>query len=674
MSDIMITVKTMRTFFCIMAMALGLSAFSAQSGVKKELKVNRLFADHMVLQRESAVDFWGECSYGQKLTISASWGKNASTIADSYGKWKVKLATPKAGGPYTLKISTVDKTITINDVLIGEVWLASGQSNMDISVSGWLPNDTIFNSKKEIADANFPNIRLLKVPSNTSISPMDSVGKCVWTPVSPQTVGPFSATAFFYARKLYQELHVPIGIIQSALGGTVVEAWTSRQSIKKLGDFNSTIEVLEKLESKINVYYDKSPFRVVPRTDEDWKNLHLNDAAALKPSFDDSQWEATKLPGRFDKISSGEFDGVMLLRKTFEVIDPSVDYVLRIGSVDDMDQTYVNGVYVGGLIGSGLATTSREMVVPSSLLVKGTNTIAIRAIDTGGPGFVNGPISLTSSNGDVISLAGNWKSRLVAENVSGKFYTYDLQTNLLERPNMSQLTDRSPSVLFNAMINPLVPYTIKGVIWYQGESNVGKADKYKQLFPLMIQDWRARWGCELPFYYVQIAPYLYESADQKNQSQKLRDAQRYALKLPKTGMAVTLDIGKLSSAHPAFKQDVGNRLARFALANEYGKKQVTQGPLFKKAVAKGSNIEVFFESKSIGTGLLASANGLTGFEVAGADKVYVAAEAQIVGGKIIVGNSSVQQPLYVRYAWSDGFSATLFNKEGLPASTFTSEE
>lgn len=663
----------MKTFFCIVAMAFGLSVFPAQSEVKKELKVNRLFSDHMVLQRQSAVDFWGECSPGQKLTVSASWGKNATTTADTNGKWKVKLATPKAGGPYTLKISTADKTIAINDVLVGEVWLASGQSNMDISVSGWLPNDTIYNSKYEIAHANYPNIRLLKVPYNISTSAIDSIGKCAWIAASPQTAGDFSATAYFYARKLYQELNIPIGIIQSAIGGTPAEAWTSKESLVKMGDFNKTIDGLDKLQNTINAWYDKCTYQAVPRSDADWKNLQLNDQAAAQPNYDDSKWETMKLPGRFDRLSSGEFDGVMWLRREFIVEDITTDYLLKIGSVDDMDETYINGQKVGGLMGSGFANTSREMVIPASLLVKGVNTVAIRAIDTGGPGFVNGPIVLTSKKGD-ISLEGEWKARLIAENVSGRFYSFVLLANISERPNISLLNSNSPTVLFNAMINPLIPYTIKGAIWYQGESNVGRAEQYKRLFPLMIQDWRSKWGYEFPFYYVQIAPFLYDAADQKNQSQKLRDAQRYALQLPKTGMVVTLDIGKLSSAHPAFKQDVGNRLARFALANEYGKKQVTSGPLYKKVTVSGNKLIVQFETKSIGSGLQPSSKGLSGFEVAGSDKVYVPAQAEIEDNKIIVGSTSIANPVYVRYAWSDGFAATLFNKEGLPASTFTSEE
>jgi sialate O-acetylesterase len=217
-----------------------------------------------------------------------------------------------------------------------------------------------------------------------------------------------------------------------------------------------------------------------------------------------------------------------------------------------------------------------------------------------------------------------------------------------------------------------VPYTIKGVIWYQGESNVGRAEQYKRLFPLMIEDWRDKWGYELPFYFVQLAPYLYGAADQKEQSQKLRDAQRYALKLPKTGMAVTLDIGLLTTVHPPYKKEVGDRLARFALANEYGKKLVPSGPIYKNTTVSGNKLIIGFDS--VGSGLVASDKGLSNFEIAGANKVYLPAQAKIVNDKVVVNNSSIAHPVYVRYAWSDGSGASLFNKEGLLAGTFTSEK
>jgi sialate O-acetylesterase len=475
----------MRLLSILTAMALGQCAFSAVPTAKKALNVSNLFSNQMVMQQKKKTAFWGDAAPGTKLLITATWGRQVSATADEKGKWAAKLSTPGAGGPYVISIQTADTTISIKDVLIGEVWLASGQSNMDISVSGWPPGDTIANSKQEIANANYPEIRFFKVPFGILARPSDCTeGK--WIASSPQTTGNFSATAYFYARQLYQKLHVPIGIIQSSIGGTPAEAWTSKAGLEKLGDFNEVINNLDTLQ-------------------------------------------------RAKKLNSN-----------------------------------------------------------------------------------------------------------------------------------------TPTVLFNAMVNPLIPYTIKGIIWYQGESNVGRAEQYKKLFPLMIEDWRNRWGEKLPFYYVQIAPYLYPAADQKEQSQKLRDAQRYALKLPKTGMVTTLDIGYLKTAHPPYKQEVGKRLAAFALKNEYGETAlVASGPLYKKTTAKGNEIIVDFES--IGSGLLASDKGLFNFEIAGADKVYLKANAKIKDNKVVVSNDAVPNPVYVRYAWSDGSSASLFNKEGLPAATFISE-
>lgn len=478
-----LTSTLIKTTLTTIVLAFCLAAYAYPPGVKGKLWLPCVFSDHMVLQQQKKVDFWGQGTPGQMLTITGSWGKQVNTVADDNGHWKAKLSTPKAGGPFTIGIKNIDSSIVISDVLIGEVWLASGQSNMDIPVKGWPPGDTILNSKQEIDNANYPEIRLLKIPFGISVTPKDSAGG-KWNIASPQTAGDFSATAYFYARKLQQELHVPIGIIQSSIGGTPAEAWTSKEYLQKLGDFDKAIEAQEQDKLRIN--------------------------------------------------------------------------------------------------------------------------------------------------------------------------------------------SNSPAVLFNAMINPLVPYTIKGIIWYQGESNVGRAEQYKRLFPLMIQDWRSKWGSELPFYFVQIAPFLYSAADQKEQSQKLRDAQRYALKLPKTGMVSTLDIGYLKTAHPPYKQEVGNRLTRFALANEYGKKNFTSGPLFKKARVAGNELIIEFEF--VGRGLVALPAGLNNFEIAGADKVYVKAQAKIVNNKVVVSNPTVAAPLFVRYAWSDSSSATLFNKEGLPAATFTSEK
>ncbi|MGQ8336963.1 sialate O-acetylesterase [Sunxiuqinia sp. A32] len=663
----------MKNYAYLMVLVLSIFFGACQSDQHIPLEVSKLFSNHMVLQQLQDVNFWGTNAPGQEVHLSASWGTQASAVADENGKWKITVETPSAGGPYTIQIESEKQLTTIEDVLIGEVWVASGQSNMDLPLKGWPPQDTVCNSAQEIAHADFPEIRFFKVPFNIATTPQDSVdGK--WERTSPETAGDFSVTAYFYAKKLYQELHVPIGIIQSSIGGTPAEAWTSKESLKKMGDFDENIDGLEELQSSITEWNNKWPVTQVPRSDDDWSNIQWSDMDATSSDFDDINWESMHLPGRFDRLQSGEFDGAIWLRTTFNIQDVETDYMLRIGSIDDMDETFVNGQKVGGIMENGNANTPREMMVPAKILKAGINTLAIRAIDTGGPGFINGPIILSSSNGEEISLEGEWKSKLVAENISGNFFKYGLEADISARPNVTKLNSNSPTVLFNAMIHPLISYSIKGVIWYQGESNVGRADQYKTLFPLMIDDWRQQWNQELPFYFVQIAPYLYQASNQKGQSPKLRNAQRYALKLPKTGMAVTLDIGKLSTAHPAYKKEVGDRLARFALANEYGQELTTSGPLFKNIEVSGNKLLVEFESKSIGSGLVAGETGLTGFEIAGADKKFVPANAKILGDKIQLSSHSVSTPVYVRYAWSDGAAATLFNKEGLPAGTFTSEE
>lgn len=651
-------------------MVFGLFA-NAQTDVRKALNVSQLFSDGMVLQQKAKVNFWGEAASGKNVTIAASWGGQASATADAAGKWQIGLATPKAGGPYTINIKTIDTAVVINDVLIGEIWLASGQSNMDIGVAGWPPNDTILNSAQEIAQANYPSIRFFKVPFNISTRPLDSVGG-KWSPSSPATTGDFSATAFFYARKLYRELNVPIGIIQSCIGGTPAEAWTSKDYLAKLGDFTNKIEGLATMQTATENWFKRWPSQPVPQTDEQWQNISFSDLEATSADYDDSKWSTKKLPGRFDQLPSGDFDGAMWFRREFIVSNQDKEYTLEIGAIDDMDATYINGKKIGGLAGAGSADARREMRISKSLLVKGKNVIAIRVIDTGGPGAISGGMTITSADGSTIPLDGDWKYQLIAEIYKGRFYAYDLGTNSSERPNIAQVNSNTPTVLFNAMINPLVPYTIKGVIWYQGESNVGRAEQYKRLFPNMIQDWRAKWGYEFPFYFVQLAPYLYPAADQKEQSQKLRDAQRYGLRLPKTGMVSTLDVGSLKTVHPPYKQQVGLRLARLALANDYGKKLVASGPLYKRATASGKSLVIEFDFT--GSGLVAAKTGLTNFEIAGADKVFVPAEARIVNNRVIVCNPSVSNPVYVRYAWSDGSMATLFNKEGLPAATFTSED
>ncbi|WP_354431439.1 MULTISPECIES: sialate O-acetylesterase [unclassified Mucilaginibacter] len=631
-----------------------------------------LFTDHMVLQQKAKVSIWGWAAAGQKVLIKGSWGKQCSAVTNAAGKWIAKLATTTAGGPFTISIQTINSHIDINDVLIGEVWLASGQSNMDIPLKGWPPGDTIFNSALEISKADYPKIRLYKVPFGISTTPLDSTGG-KWNISSPQTAGDFSATAYFYARALYKKLGVPVGIVQSSIGGTPAEAWTSEGYLSKIKDFNQVLADQKTTQDQIDAWFKKRTSQELPRTEEQWKDISFADITAADNEFGDSRWATIKLPGRFDQISSDELDGVIWLRKDFVIQDAMADHNLKIGSINDMESIYINGKYIGGLKGRGFKNTSHETAIPKGLLLSGTNNIAIRVINTRGQGLINGPITIVGKNDETISIEGDWRSRIVAEIADGKIYTYGLQTEIAERPASSRLNSNSPTSLFNAMINPLIPFTFKGIVWYQGESNVGRAEQYKRLFPNLIRDWRNKWREELPFYYVQLAPYIYTAKDQHEQGQLLRDAQRYALTLPKTGMVSLLDIGYLKTAHPPHKQEVGDRLARFAFKNEYGEKDlVASGPIYKKTTVAGNELTIAFES--IGSGLIAAPSGMDNFEIAGADKIYVKADAKIVNNKVVVSNPAVVKPVNVRYAWSNSSGATLFNKQGLPAATFTSEK
>jgi len=381
----------------------------------------------MVLQQNEQVTFWGEYNPNDKISIKGSWGEEAQSQSDENGKWHLKIQTPKAGGPFSVDIITSDSTIVFNDVLIGEVWLASGQSNMQMPLKGWPPNGPIDNSENEIASSENTNIRMFTVPMTLSLSPLD-YSEGVWITSSPKTAGDFSATAYFFAKRLEKELQVPIGIIHSSWGGTPAEAWTSASSLRKLGDFNEALDLVNKPETLelVDNWFSQFSAQDFPETKEQWEQIEFADLDAARLEFDDSKWSSIEIPGRIDLMENGAFDGAVWIRKEFEVSDVSSDYILKIGAIDDMDATYVNGEKVGGLVGAGFWNVSREMTIPKNLLKKGKNIIAIRIIDTGGGGSVDGPIELKNNSGTSISLIGTWKHLVIAEIYLGKFYGYGL--------------------------------------------------------------------------------------------------------------------------------------------------------------------------------------------------------------------------------------------------------
>ena len=438
--------------------------------------------------------------------------------------------------------------------------------------------------------------------------------------------------------------------------------------IKKIERFDAS-----KISSWISQF---KKLAIIPPSFEDFEVMNFNQERICDLQFDDSQWVKMDLP--FENSYTDVFlpdvgyrhdiNGLFWYRRIVTLDDVDLDYELTIGSIDDGDITYINGRRVGATYG---ALDKRNYKVPKEILHKGDNVIAMMHFDHWGGSAILGPIYLQNVRGDKVLLEGSWSGILYADLFDSELIIYGLknQNRLRHRPSLpSGGPNDFPSSLFNAMINPLIPFTIKGVIWYQGEENVVNAEKYEKLFSALISDWRSYWGYDFPFYFVQIAPFNY--VFEHDLSPILRDAQRKSLKVINTGMAITMDIGSPTTIHPPNKQDVGDRLARLALANDYDKDILASGPLYKSHEIREGKISINFMHNK---GLMINVDNPTGFELAGEDLIYVTAEAKIVNNQVIVWSDLISDPKYVRYGWKDYFSGTLFNEVGLPASSFSSQ-
>ena len=644
-----------------------------------KIVLSPLFTDGMVLQRNTKVNVWGESSQNAEINIISEWGQELKLKSDSTGIWKGKILTPKAGGPFYLKIISENENITINDIMIGEVWIASGQSNMEMTMNGFPPKELILNSKNEILNANYPNIRMFDVEKIMKLRPSNKLSGS-WIKTSPEEVESFSATAYFFAQEIHKYLDIPIGIIHSSWGGTPAEAWTSEIKLKELGLFINTLENMNKNYSEdVTVqWFNKFNSIDIPQKShsegvlkEYYRNLQFSDDKLSEFELDDQSWQTVFLPGRFDTLKLEQFDGVIWLRKEIFLDDMSSDYTLNIEYIDDMDKTYFNGNLIGDFSGYGYHRKKRNYNVPKSILKKGKNVIAIRVIDIIGEGKFGRGMNLTNDYGKITSIEGFWKYKPVAEIYENKFYTYGTKLSLANRPSFIKLLPFFPKVLFNGLINPLIPFTIKGVIWYQGEGNVGRHNQYSSLFPGMIEDWRNKWNNEFPFYFVQIAPFRYTENPLKNVSQELREAQRKTLELPKTGMVVTLDIGDFDNIHPANKKDVGKRLARLALVNDYDSDLAPLGPILDQSEIFKNTIKLSFTH--VGSGLQYLNNEVNQFEIAGSNMIFFKANVSVEENSIFVSSPFVKDPKHVRYAWSDTPIATLTSGDGFPASSFKIE-
>ncbi len=665
--------------------ALLFCTFSCQQA-PSNLSVPALFSNNIVLQQNTQTAIWGNATPSTAITIKGSWGESQQAATNATGNWQTKIKTPTAGGPFKLTISAADTTIVLQEVLIGEVWLCSGQSNMEMPLKGWPPNDPIANSATEIANANYPQIRMFTVKKAIEVEATTNFSG-TWEHCSPSTAPDFSATAYFFGRALHQKLKVPIGLIHTSWGGTPAEAWTEGKHLSSLGGFTEVLDLLAKAkpqQAKLENWLatkeiiDNSNIPEATR----WDNLDFGDTELLHNTEIENLIAINNMPTLWEnaKADVDAFDGVVVFKTAFSVPNEFVGKTatIELGAIDDMDETYINGQKIGSIQGWNV---NRVYTIPKGLLKKGGNILAIRVIDTGGGGGFNGEkeamkIYLQDAPQSTLQLGNNqWYFLPVAEYRKGKFYNYGgTLAAFKNRPKVDiDLNSHSPSVLYNGMIAPLVPYTIKGAIWYQGESNANRAKQYETLFPKMIKSWRTAWQQgDFPFYFTQIAPFNY-GASNALPSAQLRDAQRKSLMTPNTGMAVTLDIGNPTNIHPANKQDVGKRLALWALAKNYGQAEmVYTGPLYQGIKIEGDKIRVTFQPSS--SDLVLQDRVDNGFEIAGADGQFVPANAVVDGKDIIVSNAEISTPTQVRYAFKNASAARLFNAAGLPASSFSSEK
>lgn len=633
----------------------------ASSLLADGLQLATPFGDHMVLQRGMPVPVWGWAEPGDTVTVEFA-GQKKSATADAAGKWRVNLDPLETSAESReLAVSSANRKSQIEnrkftDVLVGEVWLCGGQSNMERQLGLRSGQQPIVNWEAEVAAATRPLIRQLYVTQSRALAPQETV-TASWSVCSPDTVVDFTAVGYFFARDLHAALGVPVGIIHSSWGGTPAEAWTTAEGLAGFPEFAPTLELLR--ESASNA--DENRRRFAEKL-EAWFRANdpaSNDPAWRVPGLDTSDWKPIKVPALWEAEGFGDFDGIAWYRREFDV--PAAwggkDLELKLGAVDDIDTTWVNGVEVGGISGYNLP---RDYRVPASILKPAGNVIAVRVLDTGGGGGLwepRGPVQIAPAggSGEPVSLKGIWLLRFSAPLASGNRPPADVNQN-----------PSAPTVLNNAMIAPLAPYAIRGATFYQGEANADRAHQYRTLLPAMIADWRRMWGQgDFPFLFVQIAPW-------KGMGPEIREAQLIAWQnTPNTAMAVTIDVGDAEDIHPANKEPVGARLALGARAVAYNEPIEFSGPVYNSLRVDGARAVLSFTH--LGGGLVAPGGELLGFTIAGTDGVFHPATAAIEGDTVVAVSPEVASPAAVRYAWANVPVGNLFNRAGLPASPFRTD-
>tara|TARA_A100001011_G_scaffold398361_1_gene502509 strand:+ start:94 stop:2025 length:1932 start_codon:yes stop_codon:yes gene_type:complete len=642
----------------------------------------------MIIQQNAKLSVWGNAKSGSLIHVQSSWGVKATTTTNFEGKWSVILNTPAADHEqHKLIISNENQTRVVQNILLGEVWLASGQSNMEMPLKGFnytKIKEVVEGADKEISEANFPEIRMFTVNRNIAFEQSDKL-EGSWIESSPETVKEFSAVAYFFAKKLHLELNVPIGIIHSSWGGSPAESWTRLDYLKQVNGFQNT-------EDRLQIALDpNSPYNkwLLDHEFVLWDSLiEVDQMKWIKAKhkrfvlseFEDSSWEKMNQTEISQVFEKNDFNGIVWLRQkiNFDKL-PEGNVTLDIGKTDDLYAVFLNGQLVARKEYWGEA--SSQYVIPKSIIKKGLNTIAIRFIDVWGIGGLDADSNrgFYIENEKIKSLEQSWRVNVVAYQTNGDFYLLKqgIDEIVYPKPNRMPHHPNSPTVLYNGMIAPLVPYAIKGVIWYQGESNESRAEQYSHLFPALIDSWRAAWNNpNMPFYYVQIAPYgggsWGDNSNKKETGPELRESQMQTLTKNDVGMVIITDLGDEKLIHPPKKKEVGERLALWAMAKNYNYDDlVYSGPVFRSVEFINNKALVSFEHAE--SGLFCPDSKIRYFELAGTDGQYYPAKAYITKNQVVVWAKKVPNPKKIRYAWKNYVKVNLFNMEGLPASSFRSE-
>ncbi|HEV2437053.1 MAG TPA: sialate O-acetylesterase [Verrucomicrobiae bacterium] len=650
------TIPIKRSWLCIFAFATLLAATAADQPALPF--VSPMFSDNMVLQRGKPDPIWGWVKPGEVIKVEMA-GHTAKAVADADGRWQAEIDPPAAGGPYTLKIIGPDQTVEFHEVLVGDVWLCGGQSNMQLGIK------LVNHGDEEVKEANHPEIRLFLMNQKVSYSPAkvpDADGG--WKICSPQTIGGggwggFSAVAYFFGRRLQQDIHVPVGLIEDCVGGSLVESWMGPGTLRKVGGYDQKLDAINRLGAAGGPEYGSFLMHWLDEYDVGLKGHWA------APDLTDSGWQTVHIPGAFVEMGLADAPCVCWFRKEIVLPDPlpAGPASIHLGWIEKMDTTYFNGHWVGA---SSWVENNRDYEVPRDDLKPGTNLVALSIFKLKSKdSFLSSPDLLRLEVGNsVVSLAGGWKARL-------SFNARPPHPMPLDFENYPTM----PAVLYLGMIDPVTPLAIKGAIWYQGEANFTQAYRYRSLLPAMIDNWRDRFGQgDFPFYIVGLPAFMPRRSEPGTDGwAELREAQALTAKEVRAcALATTVDTGDADNIHPKNKVPVGDRLAYCALAKTYGEKIPFQGPTYSSMKRLPGALKLSFAHAD--GGLVVKSGRLGEFSVAGKDRKWYWADARIEGNAVVVSSPQVPEPMAARYAWQANPLATLYNGAGLPAVPFRTDD